>query len=447
MKAVWVVAGREFRAMVESRAYLVGSAVGLAAILGLSLLPTLLRPERPPQPVEVVVVDPTGATLVAMREAARAMGPGRGAPAFAARAWEAAFAGHEAPSLQELRRRAGQGAIQVYVWVNRRPDGELEWRVGGRLVPAAVVGAVQAVAARVAVADRAERLGLSPQALALLEAPAALVLERVRPGGEVEMDGPAAPATVEGGSGGDAAEEVSRALSFALMFILYLSLIFHGAAVSNGVSAEKGSRVVEMLLVAARPADLLLGKLVGIGAASLAQYVLWGGAGALAFPVQRGWLNARLSQMLGTPVVLAGVPWWMGAYLALFFLLAFFAFGALFAASGCLASRPEESSQTVWPPVVLIVTAYLLASFALADPRSRVAVVGSLLPYVGPMVMYTRIALSSAPPGEIVACVAVSAATALASVGLAARVYQRTLLSTRRTGWLGVWRAGAQLAR
>lgn len=431
--------------MVESRAYIIGSLVGLLAILGLSLLPTLLARSEPQASPQVVVVDRTGRAWEALREVAEAVGR-RGQPPFAVRAWEEVFADEPAPGPEELRELARQGTVGLYVWVGRLPEGELEWHLGGRSVPGAVAAAVRAAAARVAVAERAERMGLSPQALATLQAPPVLVVEATGAGGGLAASGAAGQAGGEG-SGVVPGEDVSTVLSFALMFILYMSLIFYGAAVSNGVSAEKGTRVVEMLLVAARPADLLRGKLVGIGAASLVQYLVWGSAGALAFSLQKGWLNERLSQLVGVPVALAGVPWWMGAYLALFFLLAFFAFGALFAASGCLASRPEEASQTIWLPAVLIVTAYLLASFALGDPYSRVAVVGSLLPFVGPMVMYTRIALSSAPPGEIVACVAVSAATAWLSVGLAARVYQRMLLSSRRAGWLGVWRTGVPLAR
>lgn len=455
MRPVWVIARREFRALVESRAFVFGSAVGLVAILALALLPTLVDFLEQERPQRLVVVDRAGGIFEAMQELARSAGDPAGVPVTLV-SWGEAFPGRPLPDPAWTERwpqdKEGdvfkEGSL-LFVDVRRSVGGELEWWLVGQDVPERLRRAVQALATPVAVADRARRLGLGPEEVATLRAPARVkVADEAAPlrGGETggpEAVDPGRRGEVGPAPGAPLSEAVGAALSFALMFILYMSLILYGSAVTTGVAAEKGNRVVEMMLVAARPEDLLRGKLLGIGAASLLQYLVWGGAGALAFALRRGWVADALSRALGVPVTLTGVPWWMAAYLVLFFLLGFAAYGSLFAASGCLARRPEEASQTTWPPVVLIVASYLLASITLADPRSRLAVVSSLLPFIGPMVMYTRIAMSSAPAGEVGLSVAVALATAALSLRLAGRVYRRSLLSTQRTGWLGVWRGVA----
>ena len=444
--ATWVVARREFRALTSSRAYLFGTLIGAVAIVALSFLPALLARSEQGAPLTVAVVDEVGGVFEQLQATEQQLPPALRPPVV----WQAATT--PAPSGQadadggeaSLANRPGQAEATLFI--RRGADGELEFVVRGSHVPGAVIRGLQQLATPVAVADRARRWGIAPELVASLQAPARVWTETAEAAvtshapGAAEGVASADPAGSDAGSA--AGPQSGELLAMLLMVMLYMTLTLYGSVVSNGVAAEKGSRVVEMLLVAARPGDLLRGKLLGIAAGSLVQYAVWGATGWLVFLLQRGALRDYLSRMAGVPIELEGIPLWLVGYLGLFFLLGFLSFGALFAASASLASRPEEASQTVWPPIVLVVAGYMLAVVALSDPSSQAAVVGSMLPFVGPLVIYTRIAMASAPAGQIVASVAVSLVTAYVTLLFAERVYRASLLRTRRMSWAAALREG-----
>lgn len=431
--ATWVVARREFRALTSSRAFLFGTVVGVLAIVALSAVPALLARLEQRPPLAVAVVDEAGGAFEQLQAVEQQLPPALRPPI----AWQPAQ--QETPAQQQDRSR-------VTLFIGRGADGELQFVLRGRDVSASVVRGLQQLATPVAVADRARRWGIAPELMPRLQAPARVWVEGPEAAGASpapEAAGAAAPAA----SAGELAQgpDASGMLAMLLMVMLYMALVLYGSVVANGVAAEKGSRVVEMLLVAVRPRDLLRGKLLGIAAGSLVQYGIWAATTGLVWVVRRGALHDYLTRMVGFPVELEGVPVWLVGHLALFFLLGFLSFGALFAASASLASRPEEASQTLWPPLVLILAAYMLAFFAVVDPGSRVAWVASMLPFVGPLVMYTRIAMASAPVPEILASVAVALLTAYLTLLLAERVYRASLLRTRRVGWATALRGGADI--
>ena len=66
----------------------------------------------------------------------------------------------------------------------------------------------------------------------------------------------------------------SFAISFALSILLFMAIILYGQWVAFSVAEEKNSRVMEVVLAAATPFQLLTGKVVGVGGLALVQYVL-----------------------------------------------------------------------------------------------------------------------------------------------------------------------------
>ena len=64
-------------------------------------------------------------------------------------------------------------------------------------------------------------------------------------------------------------------LAYALLMILYITILVYGITVMRGVIEEKQSRIIEVLLSSVRPFQLMLGKLIGIGLVGLTQYVIW----------------------------------------------------------------------------------------------------------------------------------------------------------------------------
>ncbi|HEX6331546.1 MAG TPA: ABC transporter permease [Actinomycetota bacterium] len=206
-------------------------------------------------------------------------------------------------------------------------------------------------------------------------------------------------------------EETARAdLGRVGVVLLFLMIAFYGGFVLVGVVEEKSSRVVEVLLSRVRPAELLAGKVLGIGLVGLAQFAIVVGAALAALSV---------SDNTVIPETASGTLGWV----VFWFVLGFAFYSVLYAAAGALVSRQEETQSLVFPMTAVQLVAYVLAFAASESPGSAAAVLGSLFPPTAPMVMIVRIAHGGVPLWQIAAAVAIMGVTVAVLVRLAARIY------------------------
>ncbi|MBY8849873.1 ABC transporter permease [Saccharothrix longispora] len=217
---------------------------------------------------------------------------------------------------------------------------------------------------------------------------------------------------------GDAADGQRLAIGLVIAALLYYSLLVYGTMVAQGVVEEKSSRVVEILLAALRPWQLLLGKVVGLGAVGLLQLVLIGGIGL------------GLASFSGV-VDVAGVAGGALAAGVLWYLLGFFLYAMVFAAAASLVSRQEEL-QSVLTPISMTVVVVFLVGFNLmiADPTGTTVAVLSVLPPFAPILLPGRMAMGVAPPWQVLLAVVLALAAVAAITWLGGRVYSNAVLRT-----------------
>ncbi len=213
----------------------------------------------------------------------------------------------------------------------------------------------------------------------------------------------------------------SQGIVYFLLIILYIAVIAYGMQVATGVIEEKANRVMEVMIGAVRPAQLLAGKIFGISAVALLQLtinaiaaaaaaviagVLYGSSG----PGQQAASSALKQAQQGpgpdvTSAVLtqglSHVPWLTLGFLIVFFFLGFFSYAAIYAGIGSLLSKPEEVQQYSMVFMAPIIAAYVLAIFALQFPDLTIVVWGSMIPLVSPLLMFTRISTTDVPAWQI----------------------------------------------
>jgi ABC-2 type transport system permease protein len=229
-------------------------------------------------------------------------------------------------------------------------------------------------------------------------------------------------------AGGTGASD-RQGIAFAAVVILYGQLLGYGFWVASGVVEEKSTRVVELLLAAIRPRQLLAGKILGIGLLGLSQLLVIGLFGAVI-----GAVSGRLD-------VTGDVVQAVGIVLA-WFVLGFGLYSCAFAVAGALVPRQEEIQAVTAPLTIVILASFFLSFGALDDPGSSLARVLSFVPLSAPMIMPVRLIAGDAPAWEIVASVALTLAAAMALIALAARVYGAAVLRTgSRVTLRAMWRA------
>jgi ABC-2 type transport system permease protein len=213
--------------------------------------------------------------------------------------------------------------------------------------------------------------------------------------------------------------------------LLYVALVIYGQLVASGVVEEKANRVIEILLAAVRPRQLLIGKVLGIGAVGLLQLVL---LGVVAL------ITVSRTQVINVPdvgvvSVVAGLVW---------FVIGFLFYALIYAAGGSLVSRQEDIGSVTGPLSMLIVGTYLAFFWVEANPDNPIGIGLSMLPPFAPILMPARIATGDAQLWQVVVAAVLAIASIAGLNALAARIYSNSILRIgTRVPLIQAWRGRA----
>ena len=232
-------------------------------------------------------------------------------------------------------------------------------------MPNQLTDLVQAAAVAERIRAALAHAGLSPEELARVLDPQPVRVEAIEPV--------------------DPHRDSNAAVAFIGVILLYGQLFGYGVWVATGVIEEKASRVVEILLSAISPRQLLAGKVVGIGTLGIAQ---------LAFIATFAIVLAMVTGALSIPASAVGAAVLVLAW----FVLGFAFYAGLFAVSGALVSRMEELQNAMVPINIIILVSFFISVGALQDPDSTLVVIASLLPFSSPLAMPVRIVLGRGHP-------------------------------------------------
>jgi ABC-2 type transport system permease protein len=383
---VRIVAGREITVRLLERSFLVSTGISLVAIVAVAVLPALFGGGT--SAWTIGAVGPTAEEAATL--AAEAAPEDRDA---------------EVVPLTDADVEAAVRAGDVDVAV--RADGSL---VGDEGVPDQLEVLLHAAWRQQQLVDALVEQGVpTPEATALATAPPAPVRLLDPPDDDRE-----------------------RHVGFVVVgvFLLYGQLVGYGYWVATGVVEEKTSRVVEVLLTKLRPRELLAGKIAGLGALGLGQFVVFVGAGLAAVAA-----SGRFSIPPGVWPSAVGLVGW--------FLLGFVVYAAMFALAGALAGRVEDLQNGSGPVLLAVTASFMGTVVAAGSPGGTLARVLSFLPPSAPLTMPIRIADGGAAAWEVVVAATATLAAAWALVLLAERAYTGAALrSGVRTPLRAALRAG-----
>ncbi len=204
-------------------------------------------------------------------------------------------------------------------------------------------------------------------------------------------------------------------LAYIGALLLYLAILTFGYSIAASVVAEKASRVVEVILSAIRPVQLLAGKVLGVGLLGFLQIATIALVG-LAIAVPSGVIH--LPSSTAETVVLVFV----------YFVLGYLFYGCAFAGTASLVSRQEDVQSTTAPLLVIAVASYIATNTALPNPDGSLATIGTFLPPMAPMVVPGRAAQGALPAWELAVSLLLMLIAIVVVVVLAGRVYERSVL-------------------
>ena len=223
----------------------------------------------------------------------------------------------------------------------------------------------------------------------------------------------------------------SFVLAYIMAILLFMAILLYGVNVMSSVLEEKTTRIIEVLVSSLRPFQLMLGKVIGAGAVSFFQFVIWGVSARLLIS-----LRVPIARALGADtasaqtMTLPHIPFATLAVFMAFFLGGFLLYSSMFAAVGAMSSNEQEARQAQQPVTCLLMIAYLSIIGLTNDPSSTFAKTLSLVPFTSPIATPVRWTAGSMGTGELVLSLAMLVVGILGVTWIAARIYRVGILMT-----------------
>lgn len=241
---------------------------------------------------------------------------------------------------------------------------------------------------------------------------------------------------------------IASGIGFVMGMIMYMAVFIYGSMIMRSVMEEKTTRIVEVMISSVRPFELMLGKIIGVGAVGLTQFAVWAilipvlsTLGGLIFGVDTNQVNVSaanapeinpddLQAMVALGMQeLSNQNWWlMLPAFVMYFLGGYFLYASLFAAVGSAMGDDLGEGQSLTIPITIpVLLAFYIMMVAVQAPNSSLAVWSSMFPLFSPIVMPARLAFDP-PLWEVALSLVLLAATSVFFVWLSARIYRVGIL-------------------
>lgn len=275
----------------------------------------------------------------------------------------------------------------------------------------------------------------------------------------------------EGKKAQASSQGLSYAIGYVCGFLIYLLTFIYGAMVMRGVMEEKTSRIAEVIVSSVKPFPLMLGKIVGIGAVGLTQFLLWIGLIVILFMIAQAFIphellqevnniqqanamgNAQVAQsseaarqIFAVKQSIQNTNWLLiiGCFVY-YFIGGYLFYASLFAAVGSVVNEDPQEAQSLLLPITMpIIFSFLIMSIAIQDPGGSLAVWSSMIPFSSPIVMMARIPYgvpTTVPIWQLLLSMASLAGGFLFAVWMAGKIYRTgILLYGKKPTWKTMWK-------
>jgi ABC-2 type transport system permease protein len=262
----------------------------------------------------------------------------------------------------------------------------------------------------------------------------------------------------EGKKSEASSQGLSYGVGWACGFLIYLLTFIYGAMVMRGVMEEKTSRVAEVIVSSVRPFPLMLGKIIGIGAVGLTQFLLWIGLIVILAIVAQAFIphelmmevnNMQSANAMGNAQMAQGseaakqifdvkqsihhTNWALiiGCFI-FYFIGGFLFYASLFAAIGSVVNEDPQEAQSLLLPITMpIIFSWIIMTIAIQDPGGSLAVWASMIPFSSPIVMMARIPYgvpTTVPYWQLLLSIGLLAGGFLFTTWMAGRIYRTGIL-------------------
>ncbi len=405
MKKMFTVVKREYLERVKKKSFLIGTILGPALMAVLIFAPMLFMRYTPETQTRIAVIDMTEMDIFGRLKTALTDTLADGTPKYELRRVDIE-GGDIAQTKTSLNYEIESDALDGYIIL---PEDVMEKSeanfYGKRLGNIKTMERFESALDNTIIGIRLEVEGLDDASVEKLVKGLKIDVIQIKEGEETS------------GKGFDS----MFMSSFMFVMMLYMTILMWGIAVQRSIIEEKNNRVIEVMLSSLRPIDMLLGKILGVGAVGMTQYLIWAVFGVVL---------ALYGMSMGGPVAEVAASLSMGtmAFFVAYYLLGFLFYATLFAGIGSVCNTDQEAQQLQQPIVLCLVFTIMVPMMIIQNPDSMFATVISLIPFFTPIVMFMRINILTPPVWQIVLSFLIMIGSIYASALLSAKIFRIGIL-------------------
>lgn len=217
----------------------------------------------------------------------------------------------------------------------------------------------------------------------------------------------------------------SYALGLVFTILIFFAVYMYGITVANSVATEKTSRVMETLVVSARPRNVLFGKCLATGAAGLMQMLVLGTVAVLSYNV---FVPADVN-ILGLEFSLEGLSAITAVELLAYFILGYALYAMMNAVCGASVSRIEDVNSALMPVMFLALFSFYAGYMtSVIGSSGTFEAIARYLPFASPFGMPMRILNGQVSGTQVLASLGILAATLLVISAICVRLYEASVM-------------------
>lgn len=417
-----LIIAREYKARVQKRSFVIGTIILVVLVIVAAFIPTVIQIISSNSQTKIMVVNSAG--QIAGQDAVSYLdtqlntvidSSGHVKPVEGGKKKEFEIRAGQTGEVESLRQQVRDGKLDSMLVIRRAASGDLnfEYYSNGSLT-GSNSARIQSATSQLNFLDKLGRLGVPQTQLGTL----------------FQAPNLKATSSADEKLGRTPAETGAATLVVTLGIILiFTTILQYGSTVAQGAVEEKSNRVMEIMINAATPFQLMIGKIVGIGLAGVTQVTAMAVAGIAAFLIQDPVKSALLGNATGgTQIDITGLSVGLLGLVVLYFILGFLLYGTLYAAVGSLVSRQEDVQAALAPLTFLFMAGYFVSIFSLGATDALWVKVLSYIPFFTPTIMLTRAGFSELSWWEIPLSVVIMLVSIIIFTFLASRIYRAGVL-------------------
>ena len=403
MTNFWIVAKHTFISKLKTKSFLISTGIMIAIVLVLSNLTTIIDLFNSKEGTTIAVVDSTGAYAKDFEAQLKIMDETLKVQIFK----------EKDEAIQKAKHEEFEGVLMI-------SDSEAELPTGmyqsDKIADERMSNLIHTALTEVKKQKFTTQMNLTKEQLQELYAPAQFKVMPLSEGGKTESG-----ATIKTASELNAA----RGLVYVMLFVIYFIVLGYAGMIASEIASEKTSRVMEILVSSISPVKQMFAKILGIACLSLVQmgtFLLVG-----YFSVQKligNESNNDFLQVFGFD----GLQVSTVIYAVIFAMLGYLFYATMAAFLGSLVSRVEDIQPMITPMTMLVVIAFIISVFGLANPDTTFIQICSFIPPFTPLIMFLRVGMLDVPVWEIVLSLGLLIASIALLAIIGAKIYRGGVL-------------------